>query len=383
MWNSAACGPVYRRTARRRNRLNSGSIAACEILTHGLGARLAHVIEFLSLGAAGLVRQDKDEEKGSKQMRIRLVLTFGVLLGWGPHLAAEVLYTITDLGTLGGYSSSASGINNAGQIVGTSNTSTGESHAFLYSDGQMQDLGTLGGPSSYGNSINNAGQVVGRSQISTNSSYYPFLYSNGQMTNLGTLGPPYTAGSYATGINDAGQIAGYAETPSDPNYSVHAFLYSNGQITDLSTLGGPSSYGGSINNAGQVVGRSQISTNSSYYPFLYSNGQMTALNSLLDLTQTDPALRNSPLMPTSINDKGQIVAVLLVHYCIDVLCPEEYRAYLLTPVPGTGPCWGWFCSGEESGNTDNSGHPGTPPARAISLRNGSDQPDTQSGSVQR
>ena len=254
------------------------------------GARLAHVIEFLSLGAAGLVRQDKGEEKGSEQMRIRLVLIFGVLLGWGPRLAADALYTITDLGTLGGYSSSASGINNAGQIVGTSNTSTGESHAFLYSDGQMQDLGTLGGPSSYG---------------------------------------------------------------------------------------------GSINNAGQVVGRSQISTNSSYYPFLYSNGQMTALNSLLDLTQTDPALRNSPLMPTSINDKGQIVAVLLVHYCIDVLCPEEYRAYLLTPVPGTGPCWGWFCSGEESGNTDNSGHPGTPPARAISLRNGSDQLDTKSASVQR
>ena len=434
------------------------------------------MIEFFSLGAAGLVQQDKGEEKGSKQMRSRLVLTFGVLLGWGPHLAAEVLYTITDLGTLGGKSSFAANLNNAGQIVGQASTSTEEYHAFLYSDGQMmdlgtlgghnssaasinnagqitgnsetpggtaytthaflysdgqmqdlgtlggissggvainnagqitgslrtstvdyhaflysdgqtQDLGTLGGSSSGGSSINNAGQVVGVSQTSTSSNYFGFLYSNGQMTNLGTLGLPYTASIYADRINDAGQIAGYAETSSDPNFSVHAFLYSNGQFTDLGTLGGNISFAYGINNAGQIVGVADTSTGDRH-GFLYSDGQMRDLNDLIDLTQIDPALRNIPLAPSSINDRGQIVANQLIYSCITIdtlhCSPSIYHAYLLTPVPGTGPCWGWFCgSGGESGNTDNSGHPGTPPARAISLRNGSDQPDTQSGSVQR
>jgi probable HAF family extracellular repeat protein len=48
-------------------------------------------------------------------------------------------YTISDLVTLGGFASVATGINNHGQVVGFS-TTTGEFpyHAFLYSDGKMQ-----------------------------------------------------------------------------------------------------------------------------------------------------------------------------------------------------------------------------------------------------
>src|SRR5436309_1672459 len=53
--------------------------------------------------------------------------------------------TMTDLGTLpGGYASYAYGINDAGQVVGTSEDSSGLRHAFLWSAGTMADLGTLG-----------------------------------------------------------------------------------------------------------------------------------------------------------------------------------------------------------------------------------------------
>ena len=76
-------------------------------------------------------------------MRIQSGLFWALLLGTGPALTADILYSVTNLGTLGGEYSFGTGINNAGQVAGASATPT--LHAFLYTNGQMQDLGTLGG----------------------------------------------------------------------------------------------------------------------------------------------------------------------------------------------------------------------------------------------
>ena len=81
---------------------------------------------------------------------------------------------VTDLGTLGGARSVASGISPAGQVVGWSHTPEGTTHAFLWDDGMMTDLGTLGGSGSEANDINASGQVVGWSDTAGNESLLSF-----------------------------------------------------------------------------------------------------------------------------------------------------------------------------------------------------------------
>src|SRR5271156_2119707 len=64
-------------------------------------------------------------------------------------------YVVTDLGTLGGTSSIALGVNYAGGVAGSSNlTIGGPQHAFLGHGGNLKDLGTLGGLNSIGDGPN-------------------------------------------------------------------------------------------------------------------------------------------------------------------------------------------------------------------------------------
>ena len=121
-------------------------------------------------------------------------------------------YRLTDLGTLGGATSSAVGINAAGQVVGHAATATGAIHAFLYDGGRMKDLGTLRGGNSYAVGINAGGQIVGCSGAGDDDCH-AFLYSGGTMKDLGTLGG---RASFAQAINAAGQVVGARATPAAP-----------------------------------------------------------------------------------------------------------------------------------------------------------------------
>jgi probable HAF family extracellular repeat protein len=151
-------------------------------------------------------------------------------------------------------------INSSGQIVGQ--TETPFRRAALWQNGTVTQLGTLGGDSSAAFGINESGHVVGQAQLPSAAPTYgatrAFVWKNGTMTSLGTLGDS-TGFSAAYGINAAGAVVGrYTKQPgasiTDPG---RGFLWVNGVMYDLTTLVAGSGWtiadARAINDAGQIA----------------------------------------------------------------------------------------------------------------------------------
>jgi len=237
--------------------------------------------------------------------------------------------TIVDLGTLGGNSSGASGANSSGQAVGVALNAISENpdfaqfmngapaatqaRAFLYQNGSMQDLGTLGGNDAAALVVNESGQVAGYSYTNSTPNpttgiptVHPFLWTNGQMQDLGSLGgtiavpsrSPLESAPGGPVLNNRGQVVGTSTLAGDDNE--HAFLWTSGTMIDLGTLGGDGSQALAINEAGQVVGRSDFSSTSPFHhAFLWQHGTMT------DLGVVAPCQNSTAV---GINSRGEVVA---------------------------------------------------------------------------
>jgi len=115
---------------------------------------------------------------------------------------------VVQLGTLGGSSSQATGVNNSGEVAGFASLASGYQHAFSTLGGSMIDLGTLGG-SSYAYGINDSGEIVGYSYLA-DGDQHAFLYLDGSMLDLNSLLPANSGWvlEEAFGINASGQITG-------------------------------------------------------------------------------------------------------------------------------------------------------------------------------
>ena len=137
-------------------------------------------------------------------------------------------------------------INDNGQIAGASGTCASFNpqtyinvqplHALLWQNGKPTDLGSLGGTGHgfgiFALGLNNQGQVVGTSDLPGDAAFHAFLWSQSKgMQDLGTLAGDVS--SSAIGINDAGVVVG---TSLDASSNLRAMVWQNGTMTDLNTL---------------------------------------------------------------------------------------------------------------------------------------------------
>jgi probable HAF family extracellular repeat protein len=218
----------------------------------------------------------------------------------------------------------ASGINDRGTVVGwdypaepfssiypavVSQSGTGVNGGYGYGS-----YTRLLGPFDTGDmflAINNSEQVVGSA-----SGHAVLGFSDtpsGFWTDIGALARGYY--SEAVGINEAGQVIGN----SSGNGVSHAFITnaSATELTELGTLGGLSSGALAINDTGQVVGWANTENGAQHAFITGPNGEgMTDLNSLVHLSE-------GVVLTTAmgINNKGQVIVLAIPE-------PETYALML-------------------------------------------------------
>jgi probable HAF family extracellular repeat protein len=192
--------------------------------------------------------------------------------------AADYQGQMSDLGTLGGPNSMAYGLNDAGVIVGASETpgTNAPTVAFIYRDGAMSSLDvSFGGSGSAAYDVNNVGQIVGHAAVSSPTGQTrAFLHDNGTTTNLGSLG----GSSIAYAINDHGIVVGSSVLKGTADF--HAFRWESGVMQDLGTLGGPNSRAAAINTAGTIGGWAEIAPGKKR-AVIWRDGQIVDVNSLI------------------------------------------------------------------------------------------------------
>ena len=180
---------------------DDGSIVGYSETTSGLGGFIWQNGVRRDLGLVDIMRVD-----GVANRSLVAGTTVGFVAAiWSPAAG------VTELGTLGGTSSSATDVNASGVVSGTSSLSNGSKHAFRWtSKNGLTDLGTFGGSSSFGNAISDFGQIVGSSETSFGAEHAA-MWLKGKALDLGAL--PGYVDSKAFGISNSNQIVGVSIAP--------------------------------------------------------------------------------------------------------------------------------------------------------------------------
>ncbi|MGA9565636.1 MAG: hypothetical protein WBS19_08950 [Candidatus Korobacteraceae bacterium] len=225
-----------------------------------------------------------------------------------------------DLGTLGKPDGNSwinwGGINNSGEAVGMSETSTPDPDGedvcgfgtyltcvpFFWRDGHMSALPTVGGNNGQASAINDRGEVAGYAETPVVDSGCPpykttlaVLWERGNAQSLPTVGSD--PDGVAFGINDQGQAVGYS---GNCFFATHAVMWKNNTAFVLKDLGGTlSNVAYVINNLGQIAGKVRSADGTHYVAALWQPDGT--------LTTHEPLPGDLDAFATGINNRGQVV----------------------------------------------------------------------------
>jgi probable HAF family extracellular repeat protein len=247
---------------------------------------------------------------------------------------SQTKYYVFNLGAPLGGNPEPVGVNDLGWISGGANLAGNDVVNAELWVGTALDLGTLGGPNSNISWPNHShrGEIVGIAETAEADPYHEpwscfaffpsatptgdvclgFAWRNGVMSPLSALPGGYD--SYAAGVNDAGQVVGWAEDGiHDPTcdrptqvLQFEAVIWGPNltEMTQLSPYpGDPDSAATAINDSGEVVGISGLCSiavggASAEHALVWRNGRP------IDLGNIGGHAWNTP---TSVNNRGEIV----------------------------------------------------------------------------
>jgi probable HAF family extracellular repeat protein len=259
-----------------------------------------------------------------------LLAAFPVAAQTQPLGSSPAKYYVFNLGAPLGGNTFPVGINDLGWISGASNAANNQTSQAQIWVGAPLALGTLGGPNSAVQWPDHSthGEIVGIAETAqanplgeawSCSAFFPtttydvclgFAWQDGVMSALPTLGG---YDGYAAGVNNRGQIAGWAEdTVHDSTCTAPQVLQFEAvvwgpklnQITQLKPYGSdPDSAATAINDSGQVVGISGICSVAvggagAEHALIWNNGVPTNLGNLGGQAWNTP---------TAINNHGVVV----------------------------------------------------------------------------
>jgi hypothetical protein len=218
--------------------------------------------------------------------------------------------------------------NTGGIIVGYQRTSGGNVHAVMwipaanetYPSTGLHDLFDIGSGdrNSLANAINHFGEVVGKSQIPGSSVYHAFrsdyetdltpkalIPANDMGTSTFADGNP----SEANDINNYGELVGASQFMNNyhaaykaPNTPKNLGWYRLRVLGEGTANAGTQSIARGINNAGLVVGRSQIKVNNAmvWHAFVVSNQGNPGSQPMIDLNDMKDPVNNIPWVAVDI-----------------------------------------------------------------------------------
>jgi probable HAF family extracellular repeat protein len=234
-----------------------------------------------------------------------------------------------DLGTTGatGLFSAATTVNTTGIICGYGDAPDGSDVvALCWTPGTPKPTvePTLGGSGSYADALNEAGDVVGDSETTARVDRATGWFVGGPAP-IDLQGGVVGRFSKAMDVNEARQVVGIVQTPDGTN----GYLWQDGGMLPLPPLAGDKhSSAWAVNNLGDIAGDSsqpnpETSGDLRRRPVLYLNGQP------VDLAARVQMIPGCTLeTAVGVSDAGQIA--------VRGNCGPgaEHQAFLLTPDPG-------------------------------------------------